>query len=306
MAVDSVVTRQILIDGFSVRLHEVAHTSASPLLCIHGGPGLDSSYFFPNPEIWRNGLFELAEEHHVVAYDQRGCGETETPGGDQPFALSRQVNDIERVRRALDLEAPAVLGHSFGTVLALLYALYYPESISRLILIGGCPTRDFIEGYRRSVMEELSTKEQARLAAIQESDLTDESYRERFSITLPLYFDKLPGEAQRTALLDKLSFNASVNRSLATDVEDYDLRPALPSLRTPALVLYGERDRIIRPEYQLQFQGHLLGARFVGFQESGHFPFLEEPEPFAHVVDYFLKHGHPTPRESSASGEGTA
>jgi proline iminopeptidase len=258
---------------------------------------MDSTYFFPDPEVWGPGLRSLAGPLRVLAYDQRGCGGSGIPTVDDPLVLSHHVDDIERVRVALGLERPALLAHSFGTVLALLHAVRYPGSVSSLILLGCAPTRTFQDGYRRAVAEELPAEARSRLAVLQREPLTDAAMRERFALALPLYFHHPPDEKRRNWLLEHVRFSALVNRSIALDLESYDLTPALPHIRVPALVVYGERDRVVRPEYQLELRGRLSTARFVAFLESGHFPFLEEPEPFARVVHYFLRHGTPAMEE---------
>lgn len=266
---------------------------------------MDSAYFFPDPAIWGPGLRTLAGDHHVVAYDQRGCGESGVPDVDQPLVLSRHVEDVERVRSEMGLGPVAVLGHSFGSVLAILFALHHPEAVTHVVLVGGAPTREFREGYRRAVAEELPAEARERLAEIQAEPITDEAMHERFALALPLYFRRDLTPAERASLLESVSFSAEVNRVLAAGIEEYDLSPALSHLGQPALVIYGEKDRVVRPEYQLQFRGKLPTARFVAFFESGHFPFLEEPEPFARVVHYFLRHGHRrTGAESGAGGRG--
>ena len=286
----AVTTREIEIEGFRVLVREAGPEGAAPLLCLHGGPGMDASYFFPDPDVWGPGLRALADDRRVIAYDQRGCGGSGAPAGEEPLALSHHVDDIERVIHALGLERPAVLAHSFGTVLALLHAVRYPASTSSLVLLGCAPTRAFQDGYRRSVAEDLPPETRGRLAVIQREPLTDEVMRERFALALPLYFHRPPSEEQRRWLLDHVRFSALVNRSIALDIEAYDLTPALPHIRLPSLVVYGESDRVVRPEYQLALRGRLPAARFVAFLESGHFPFLEEPGPFARVVHYFLQH----------------
>ena len=282
------VTRDLSLDDFHVRVREAGQ--GEPILCLHGGPGMDSGYFFPDQEAWGPGLSALAADHRVVAYDQRGCGGSGVPDVDQPLALSRHVDDIEAVRATLGLERPIVLGHSFGSVLALLFAVRHPERLSGLVIIGGAPTRDFMEGYRKAVAGELPAGDQDRLAAIQTGVIDDEAMRERFRLALPLYFHRRLSDAERESLLAATSFSARVNRAVASGLEEYDLSPALPHVRVPALVIYGTSDRVVQPEYQLAFRGRLLTARFVAFQESGHFPFLEEPEPFARVVHYFVRH----------------
>ena len=277
------------LDGFAVRVREAGQ--GEPILCIHGGPGMSSGYFFPDPDVWGPGLRALAAEHRVVAYDQRGCGGSGVPDVEQPLALSRHVDDVESVRAALGLERPIVLAHSFGSVLAILFALQHPEGVSRLILLGGAPTRGFMAGYRQAVATELPSDVQRRLAEIQSGEIDDEAMRERFRLALPLYFHRTLSEAERDSLLSGLRFSGAMNRAVAAGLEQYDLTPALPHVRAPSLVIYGTSDRVVQPAYQLEFRGRLLTARFVEFQESGHFPFLEEPEPFARVVHYFAEHG---------------
>jgi proline iminopeptidase len=275
--------------GFAVRVRESGQ--GAPILCIHGGPGMSSGYFFPDPDVWGPGLRALVTDHRVIAYDQRGCGASGTPDVEQPLALSRHVDDVESVRAALGLERPIVLAHSFGSVLAILFALQHPDRLSGLIVLGGAPTRAFMVGYREAVATELPPHVQKRLAEIQSGEIDDEAMRERFGLALPLYFHHTVSDTERDSLLSTVSFSGAVNRAVAAGLEDYDLSAALPHVRVPSLVVYGASDRVVQPAYQLEFRGRLLTARFVEFQESGHFPFLEEPEPFARVVHYFAAHG---------------
>jgi proline iminopeptidase len=287
------------LDGFAVQVREAGRETDPPVLCLHGGPGLDASYFFPETDRFGPGLRELAREHHVIAYDQRGCGGSGIPEVDQPLALSRHVDDIEAVRRALGLERPAILAHSFGTALALLYSLYQPHGVSKLVLTGGAPTREFMDGYRRAVLEDLPEDARRGLADLQGTELTDEVFRERFRLALPLYFHRALDPGDGDAFVDGIHFSARVNRAIAVGLEGYDMTPALPNVRVPALCVYGESDRVVQASYQLQVRGHLRTARFVAFRESGHFPFLEEPDAFARVVHYFLGR-EPGPRPAGS------
>lgn len=298
MATPSATERDLPLDGFSVHLREAGE--GEPILCLHGGPGMDSGYFFPDPDVWGPGLSRLAADHRLIAYDQRGCGGSGVPSVDQPLALSRHVDDIEAVRSALGLERPILFGHSFGSVLALLFAVRHPDRLSALVIAGGAPTRAFMDGYRAAVAGELPPEDRDRLTAIQSGELDDAAMRERFRLALPLYFHRPPSDAERDSLLGSTSFSARVNRAVAAGLEAYDLTPALPHVRVPALVVYGASDRVVQPEYQLAFRGALLTARFVAFQESGHFPFLEEPEPFARVVHYFVRNSVRAPARGGA------
>ena len=94
MALPEPSTRVLALDGFPVLVREAGPATAPPVLCLHGGPGLDSSYFFPETARFGPGLRELAREHRVIAYDQRGCGGSGVPDVEEPLALSRHVDDI--------------------------------------------------------------------------------------------------------------------------------------------------------------------------------------------------------------------
>ncbi len=148
-----------------------------------------------------------------------------------------------------------------------------------------------LAAYRQAVASGLPAEVQRRLAEIQAGEIDDAAMRERFLLALPLYFHRALSDAERDSLLTGIRFSGAVNRAVAAGLEGYDLTPALPHVRAPSLVVYGASDRVVQPAYQLEFRGRLLTARFVEFQESGHFPFLEEPEPFARVVHYFAAHG---------------
>lgn len=298
----TVTTREVDLGDFSVLVREAGPEDADELaiLCLHGGPGMDSGYFFPDPDIWGPGMRALAEQRRVVAYDQRGCGGSGVPDEELPLALSRHVEDVRRVIDALGLDRPAVFGHSFGSVLAILFALHHADALSKLVLVGNAPTREFQDGYRRAVAEELDPEARERLAEIERGrPLSEDELLERFSLALPLYFHREVSGEERDSLLADVSFSAPVNRALAAALGDYDLTDALPHVRIPTLVIYGEGDRVVHARYQRQLEGKLPNARFVGFHESGHFPFLEEPEPFAHVIDYFLRHADRAPGRES-------
>ena len=103
-----------------------------PAIVLHGGPDFDSAYLLPS-------LDRLADIYRLVYYDQRGRGKS--ADGVQPgdVSLATDLEDIERVRQHFGLEVPTLLGHSWGSVLALEYALRYPTRVSRLILMNPAP-----------------------------------------------------------------------------------------------------------------------------------------------------------------------
>ncbi|MGQ8365919.1 prolyl aminopeptidase [Glaciecola sp. 1036] len=99
-----------------------------PFLFVHGGPGASISNCYKWP-------FDL-NKHFVVAFDQRGCGQS------KPFASLNDNNtwalieDIEKIRNHLQIETWGVFGGSWGATLSLIYAIKHPSHVSKLILRG--------------------------------------------------------------------------------------------------------------------------------------------------------------------------
>ena len=120
---------QVIING--VRLwYRVAGTGrGAPLVFLHGGPGQGSQTFarFAGPP--------LEAANRMIYLDQRGSGRSEKHWKKE-YSLPLMVDDLEQLRRAWGVERMALVGHSFGTVLALEYAAKYPERVSHLVLAG--------------------------------------------------------------------------------------------------------------------------------------------------------------------------
>jgi len=116
----------------SVSLYARDIGQGPPAIVLHGGPDFDTAYLLPN-------LDRLADIYRLVYYDQRGRGKSADGVQPEDVSLPTDLEDIERVRQHFALEAPTLLGHSWGTVLALEYALRYPTRVSRLVLMNPAP-----------------------------------------------------------------------------------------------------------------------------------------------------------------------
>ncbi len=103
-----------------------------PIIVLHGGPDFDHSYLLPD-------LDRLADAFRLIYYDQRGRGRSVDHVLPEEVTLTSDVDDIDRVRQHFRLQSSALLGHSWGTVLALEYALRHPERVSHMILMNPGP-----------------------------------------------------------------------------------------------------------------------------------------------------------------------
>lgn len=115
-------------DLHSLYYEQVGNPSGKPIVFVHGGPGggVDPSMrrFF-DPKKWR-----------IILFDQRGCGKS------LPFSELKDnttwdlVEDMEKLRKELKIEKWTVFGGSWGSTLALSYAISYPGNVKELILRG--------------------------------------------------------------------------------------------------------------------------------------------------------------------------
>ena len=112
----------------SLYYEQCGHPHGQPVVFLHGGPGSGC-----NPGQRR--FFDPAH-YHSILFDQRGCGRSTPLGCTEENTTAELVADIERLRQHLGIERWLVFGGSWGSTLALAYALAYPNRVSGLILRG--------------------------------------------------------------------------------------------------------------------------------------------------------------------------
>jgi proline iminopeptidase len=115
-------------DGHTIYVEQSGNPDGIPVVVFHGGPGGGCSpamrrYF--NPEVYR-----------IILFDQRGCGRSRPHASVEANTTWHLIADIERIRKALDIERWVVFGGSWGATLALIYAITRPECTAYLVLRG--------------------------------------------------------------------------------------------------------------------------------------------------------------------------
>lgn len=252
-----------------------------PVVLVHGGPGGSGSY-------WPHALRGLVRERTLVAVDLRGHGASERR---PPYSLSRFAADLSALPDALGLERPALLGHSFGALVALRAALDDPR-FERVILVGG-----FARSWRTLAHPSgLSTK--LRLGA----RLARWNVLQRLGRAPPLvpHLRALLREAEPVftgpgtpAWVDDLLFASVVEpldavSPLQLDLLRWDVWREIPRLRARVLVAVGEHDLVGGAEARAMAR-RIPGARLAIIPGAGHSPFLERPEDFDAEVLRFLR-----------------
>jgi proline iminopeptidase len=278
--------RQGLLSLPEGRLFYEVVGAGDPIVVVHGGPGLDHGYLRP-------GLDVLAASHALVYYDQRGTGRSDVPIRAETINLDAFVQDIDDLRQVLGYERITVLGHSFGGMLALAYARAHPDATRALILLDTAePGSRFAEETARRQAAARSPEDSATIAALMASRGFAEHDRETMARIYRTAFRGTMRTPDRVSELDlDLSERTAKNgpevaRLLGGSMEGFDAWGWLGELDMPALVLHGRYEPA--PVAMAQaLAGALPRGRFVAL-DSGHFPFVEDPQGLASAVSAFL------------------
>jgi proline iminopeptidase len=268
------------------RLYVEIKGAGRPLLAIHGGLGLDHSYFEP----W---LDPLERGFQLIYPDLRGNGRS-TNVADSELTLDKMIDDLEALRIALGIKKWAALGHSYGGFLAQAYALKYPDAVADLILADTSPAPGLISGEaarpwlaaRMTPTIAAAFGEIAKLADRSVPEGGDEEFKTLWHKVLPVYFDGAPPETLISA--DRIVYREHAFVLGARLTDGFDTRPALAKLTMPTLIIVGARDAILPLSHSEALAKAIPGARLEVFDHSGHFPFIEEPAGFVAAIRSFL------------------
>jgi pimeloyl-ACP methyl ester carboxylesterase len=259
-------------DGVDIRF-EVMGTGP-PLLVCHGGPSNVCDTLISD-------LVDLRPYFTLVFHDYRGSGLSSTAPEDT-YTFARLADDLEELRRHLNLGSVPVLAHSMGGLVAMEFAIRHVSAKS-VILAGVTPCMSPAStavpviralGPRRTVRmaalalwflvawswRAASTKRTAAMYA--PTDVTQEARRERRQMVAEAHPLRSVSNDNATALQRAIVFT--------------DLRPQLHQIRCPALVMYGSRDAMMVVGTRM-LQSHLADVRVIRLDDVGHEVFIEEP-----------------------------
>ena len=249
-----------------------------PCLVMHGGLGGDHSALHP----W---LDPLGDVMRLVYYDHRGNGRSGRPPS-ETITFERLCADADALREHLLFEKVAVLGYSFGGLIALEYALRYPERLSHLILLDTTSTFDYEEEIEANARRKGATQEQ--LEALEASAEDDAELWRLWKVIEPLYFHTFDADlAER--VMGKTIPSAQAAEAGEAILEGWDLTPRLGEISAPTLILVGRDDFVCPPSRaQIMHEG-IPNSELVVFEESGHLPYVEEAEAFFEAVRGWLQ-----------------
>jgi proline-specific peptidase len=262
------------------------------LVCHGGGPGFSSLYL--------GELAGLGDELELVLLDPRGTGGSTKPPDSRAYAIEDYVSDLDELREHLGLERMQLFGHSHGGIAAMAYAARHPKRVERLILASTLarfsPEQEAAMATAVEGHADEPWYEDARAALEAEEAGEFETDEELAALSLrefPFYFARY-GDDERAYVqsLGSETPNADALRLFNQEqVPSFDLRPELPRIAVPTLVITGEADFITGPLSAAELSEGINGAETVLLPDCGHFIFVEAPQAFRASVLAFLGAG---------------
>jgi len=288
-----------------IRLWYETEGHGEPLVLVAGGPGDPHTVFH---------LFfsRLADRQQIVYFDEFGVGKSDRAKSSREYSFASDVANLEGLRKTLGLAKMNLLGQSYGGMVAQAYALKYPQSVERLILVDSFYSAQMWQANDDNSNREIQNQypeawaklQKLRATGLRSSAPEHQAIYDSIPLGLFYFYD-----ASKTALLPGDPSNNDVYYAIAGDDADFtiggdiaslDFRADLRKLTMPILVIAGRYDRISLPQFALKYKTYAPQASFVMMEKSGHFPYIEEPQKMLSVLRDFLGKPIPDGQPSSA------
>lgn len=267
------VGKSILAAGHQTNYHEQGE--GAPLFLLHGsGPGVSG---WTN---WANTMPLFSDAWRVIVPDIAGFGFTEFKQ-DVKYDIKLWVNHLIGIMDALEIERASFVGNSFGGAVAIGLALFAPERVERLVLLG-TPAGEFVQtpGLRGAWEYEPSMENMRALMEHFPFDkrvITDELVQARYEASAR----EGAHEALRKLIPKPKAEGQTMVRGFPST--------SLEKIQAPTLVVHGREDKVVPPECGLLIANSVPNADLYLFGRCGHWVQVERAETFSAVVRDFLK-----------------
>ncbi|GEL18382.1 alpha/beta fold hydrolase [Pseudonocardia asaccharolytica] len=264
-ATAGVAERRVATLGGQVNPRVLVAGQGPPVVYLHGAMGLQ----------WDPFLDALAQHNTVYAPEHPGT----TPG--DPDAI-KAVDDLwdlvlhhYDLFDELDLDAPAVVGHSFGGMIGAEIAATNPERVNRLVLL--CPVGLWRDDIPVAQFLQMTPQEVVEIAfADPQGELAQE-------------FLRMPEDPEQMAdALIAATWAQACTGKFMWPFPEKGLHKRLYRIRARTLIVWGEQDRLAPPAYAEEFASRIGGARVERIRDAAHLPQLEQTEQVARLVADFL------------------
>ncbi len=276
------------VSGSQFGLSDTGWVERPTIIAIHGGLGFDHGYLKPALDLFRDNA-------QVILVDLRGHGRSSRPPL-ETCGLEEMADDIAGLCGRLGLRRPILFGHAAGGFVALHTVLRHPGLAGGLILCNSAATRAPViddDGVPDPTLASRATPEALAVAMQLSSGNVTEEMVSAFSAIVAPYYAAPANMARVAGWLGLSSLSRAMLRHFFRSIgPSYDVRLNLGAIDVPTLVLSGGHDWACTPGASKLLARSIPAATLIMFEQSGHFPFYEEPRKFEHSMLEFI-HGYP-------------
>jgi proline iminopeptidase len=270
-----------------VKIYYQVFGKGTPLLIINGGPG-GNSEGFATLASW------LGEKYQAIIFDQRGTGKSTLPAlNTETITMDLMREDMEALRKHLNIDKWVIFGQSFGGIMASYYAVKYPEKIHGIIYsASGGLDLALRNSIQNRIGELLTPQEREELTyynqKIDSGDTTLATRQKRAFVLASAYI--VHKKYQQTIADRILQINMQINGIVWQDLLkiNYDCKEALKKFTAPVLILQGRQDII---EVSIAQTAHktLPNSKLVLLDQCSHYGWLDAKEEYLGALHKFMK-----------------
>ena len=277
----------INVEGGKVWYKIVGEGDNTPILLLHGGPGIPSYYLNP--------LAPLSKNRPVIFIDQLGCGRSDKISDTTLMTVDKFVEQIEQIKKSLGLTDYYLYGQSWGTMLGTDYYLKHPEGIKAIILSSPAlsipmwlkDADSLITTLPDSIQKAINTNEQNKTYNSPDYKQAIQVYYQHFVAR------KLPWSSDIDSSFMTMGENVYVfmggpsEFTMTGTLKDYDRTNRLGEIKVPTLFITGEYDEAC-PATVKYYQSLVPGAKFELIENAAHLTMQDNPEKNIKVINDFL------------------
>jgi proline iminopeptidase len=287
------------VDANGVLIYYVELGKGDPLLIVHGGPGASHDYFLP----W---LLPLARHNRLIFIDERGSGKSEKLDDPRGYTVENMVEDVEAVRRGLQLGKINLLGHSYGGVLAQAYALKYQQHLSHLVLCSTFSSTKALNDVFVRMKEKMTPELRERIDKLEKSlygngkDYEKNRYTNDYMIAawgegyFPYLYQNRPDPNFDPVANGVMSWDlyremwgSHGEFVIDGNLASVEYTERLATIKVPTLITVGDHDES-DPALAEAMHSKIGGSKLVVLPKSGHMTFVDQTAMFNRTVDGFL------------------
>jgi proline iminopeptidase len=264
-------------------------SSETPLIVIHGGPGMSHNYLYP--------LADLADKRPVIFYDQLDAGLSERPNNPENWHISRFLLEVDDLRESLNLHRVAIFGNSWGGTIAAAYAAKAPVGLEKLVLSSPLLNTDLWLADNKVHREKLPAEVLCVMRKYEEEGQeSSQEYQDSVEVFYARHFCRVnPWPDYVIETMDALNETCYAGMwgpnefTCNGSLRNYDGLAELEAIQTPTLVTCGEFDEAA-PASCKAFTQLIPDGRYAEFEGASHLTFVEIRGKYIETLRQFLAH----------------